>query len=108
MAKKRDFKASNPAEAFITNNPIGETKEAGEAGKEHSEIYIEQQKELERLKALVGDLERNQETRTRRVNLLLKPTDVEKIKTKAKEQKISMNRLIERAIIKYLEEEESK
>ncbi len=91
MGKKRDFKENNPAIELISNSV------------KDKENIKTQDTELENLKARIKELERKQEARSQRVNLLLRPTDVREIKEEAKNQNLSMNRLVENILREYLD-----
>lgn len=94
MVGKKDFKSIvNPAMAYITQ-PTEEVVEVVEAPVKEAEVP-----EGYKLNPMYI------ETKSKRVQLLLQPSVVEKVKELAKENGLSMNELINTAIIEYLQKE---
>lgn len=95
MAKKKDFKEINPALNFISTDSQAETKAAdreapGEIapapeGYKINPLYVE--------------------VKSKRLNLLLQPSIVERMKKAAAEHSLSVNEQITVAIREYLERE---
>lgn len=95
MAKK-NFKQYNPAEAFIT---MPEEQPVKPAPIEAEPIEnVQPPKGYKRNPAFI-------ETKSKRVQLLLQPSTVEKLKATAKAKGLSMNEAANEAIIQYLAKE---
>lgn len=103
MTSKKDFKDTAQASAFLSTiepeqPPIGEPEEPAD-----NAALIEQMKqmqaEIEALKKATAKPEPEEERKTKRVNMLLKPSVYEKVKATAKQKKISINELMERLIL---------
>lgn len=62
-------------------------------------------KELKKVKGYVIDPKYYIETKSQRVQILLRPSTLKEVKKLAKKEKTSMNEIINRAVEKYLEVE---
>lgn len=93
---KRDFKQNNPALAFISSK-----SEAVQAeGKEEKLEAPAKAPEGYKLNPLYV------ETKSKRVNLLMQPSIVERMKKTAQAKGLSLNEAINEAVKEYLEREE--
>ena len=93
---KRDFKQSNPALAFISSK--GEEVQA--ESKEEKLVAPAKVPEGYKLNPLYV------ETKSKRVNLLMQPSIVERMKKTAQAKGLSLNEAINEAVKEYLEREE--
>lgn len=93
---KRDFKQSNPALAFISSK--GEEVQA--ESKEEKLVAHAKAPEGYKLNPLYV------ETKSKRVNLLMQPSIVERMKKTAQAKGLSLNEAINEAVKEYLEREE--
>lgn len=99
MASKKDFKDSAQASAFLSQiepeqPPIEPADNAALL-----EQMKQMQAEIEALKKATAKPEPEEERKTKRVNMLLKPSVYEKVKASAKYRKTSINDLMERLIL---------
>lgn len=93
---KRDFKQSNPALAFISSQSAPAQAESKEEKTEATAKAPEGYK--------VNPL--YVETKSKRVNLLMQPSTVERMKKTATAKGLSLNEAINEAVREYLEREE--
>lgn len=93
---KRDFKQSNPALAFISTKEEAVLAES----KEEKPVAPAKAPEGYKLNPLYV------ETKSKRVNLLMQPSIVERMKKTAQAKGLSLNEAINEAVKEYLEREE--
>ncbi len=97
MAKKT-FKGINPAEAFITKKDTSTVKETKTKDKKDiNKELSEEEKERIAMEYL-----KNRETKSKRVNILVKPSTYDNLQEYAKENGTSMNDIINQAIKSFL------
>ena len=94
-ANKKTFKKDNPALSFMT--PV-----------EEEEATVDVVKPVKRSEAPEGYKVKPEfiETKSKRVQLLLQPSTVEAIKSRASKKGLSMNEAINEAIQEYLHKED--
>lgn len=106
---KKEF--TNVANYFFSNTDGNQEKkeeeklyENVELGKEFEKSQKEEApKNLKKIKGYVVDPKYYMETKSQRVQILLRPSTLKEVKKVAKKEKTSMNEIINRAIEKYLE-----
>lgn len=100
--KKPDFKRNNPgvvAKSFIS---AAETPVSALDPENEEEKRKALEEKIEQLKAKNKKLEREKETKSKHVNLLMRPSDVRDYKNEARKQKTSLNQLVEDSLETYL------
>ena len=108
MSGKKDFTKDIPIMALMGERVKEEEreKEMEAAEKEKKVEEIEEKKEapknLKKIKGYVIDPKYYMETKSQRVQMLVRPSTMEKIKKLAKKQKTSNNELLNRIIEEYL------
>ena len=98
----KSFKDDNPAMHYLKleeDNKVLKDNEITKADMDKAE-------EIERLKQQIKDMQMSNESKSQRVNLLMRPSLVKDIKAAAKDNEMSMNEFIEKAVLKYLQEKE--
>ena len=106
---KKEFKGT--AEFFISGAEGHQEEKSSEKLYENVDFQKEleeSQKEkapsnLKKIKGYVIDPKYYMETKSQRVQILLRPSTLKEVKKVAKKEKTSMNEIINRAIEKYLE-----
>lgn len=99
---KKEFKGT--AEFFISGAEGHQEEKKIELNTDLEKTPKEEApKELKKVKGYVIDPKYYIETKSQRVQILLRPSTLKEVKKVAKKEKTSMNEIINRAIEKYLE-----
>ena len=97
--RKPDFKKNNPG--MVAKNFISAAETPVRDLKGEEEKRKELEAKIKQLKAQNKKLEREKETKSKHVNLLMRPSEVKEYKAEAKEQKVSFNQFVEKSLEVY-------